>query len=211
MPTQYKTKKSRLEKIKTKKPNSYQIKFNQKTYNSIYSEKYNIYILSRYPKKDDEKYEEKIDENEEETDEKESPLESLIGQSEDETEEKLESEKKDSKIISLENVLKQNRKNNYKNPLNSYLSYLNLRSYSSHKEPQTGAKVFYVSPSYLPKNVLGMYVPSNHAIYIANNLSEREKRFVYYHEIAHAKGIRNENQADAYATSIVGYNLRNAA
>lgn len=199
-----KNKTSSLNIQERKKLNNYQIKFHQKTYNSIYSGKYNIHILSRYPKKDDEKDGGEIDENE-------SPLESLIEQSEDEIEEKLESEKQDSKIISLENVLKQNKKIGYKNSLNSYLSYLNSRSYSSHKDPLTGAQIFYVSPSYLPKNVLGMYVPSTHTIYIANNLSEREERFVYYHELAHAKGIRNENQADAYAASIIGYNLRNAA
>lgn len=82
-------------------------------------------------------------------------------------------------------------------------------------DQSSGASVRYVSPSQLPSGygwkALGMYDPSTHTIYIADNLPPDIERFVYHHEVAHAKGIRNESQADAYASSVVGYNIRNAA
>lgn len=56
-----------------------------------------------------------------------------------------------------------------------------------------------------------MYDPSTHTIYIADNLPYNIERFVYHHEVGHALGIRNEQQADNYAASKVGYNIRNAA
>ena len=81
-------------------------------------------------------------------------------------------------------------------------------------DQSSGASVRYVSPSQLPSGpgwkALGMYDPSTHTIYIANNLPPHIESFVYHHEVAHAKGIRNESQADAYASSRVGYNIRAA-
>ena len=52
-----------------------------------------------------------------------------------------------------------------------------------------------------------MYDPATNTIYIANNLSQQETEFVYWHEVAHALGIRNEKMADDYAKSKVGYGI----
>jgi hypothetical protein len=73
------------------------------------------------------------------------------------------------------------------------------------------ADIIYVNPTELPNTaystVLGMYVPSTHTIYIANNLSPDVENFVYYHEIAHSYGIINERQADLYAEYKTGYSM----
>ncbi len=88
--------------------------------------------------------------------------------------------------------------------------YKNKTDYSL--EDKAEARVLYVDPKFLQnepgKRTLGLYEPNTHTIYIANNLSEREERFVYHHEQAHAKGIYNEEMADLYAADKVGYNLR---
>ena len=80
--------------------------------------------------------------------------------------------------------------------------------------PKSKAKVIYVSPQELPSGigwkVLGQYDASTHTIYLANNLSPNTERFVYYHEEAHSLGIMSESQADDYAASKTGYNLRNS-
>ena len=82
-------------------------------------------------------------------------------------------------------------------------------------DSKSGAKVVYVSPSELPSSfkgkVLGIYIPSQHTIYIANNLSEYQRNFVYHHEVAHALGIKDEVQADNYAASRVGYHIRSSS
>lgn len=73
------------------------------------------------------------------------------------------------------------------------------------------ANVLYVPPSELPSGdgwrALGMYDPVTNMIYIANNLSPAEERFVYHHEVAHSLGIRNEAEADDYAASQTGYRI----
>jgi len=92
------------------------------------------------------------------------------------------------------------------------IDYKNYKGKRETLENKTDARVLYVDPKSLPVDprtrTLGLYDPNNHTIYIANNLSPREENFVYHHEQAHAKGIYNEDMADQYAASIVGYNLR---
>lgn len=89
------------------------------------------------------------------------------------------------------------------------------RFYSSKNiNEKSKARVIYVSPQELPSGigwkVLGQYDPSTHTIYLADNLSPNAERFVYYHEEAHSLGIMSESQADDYAASKTGYNLRNS-
>ncbi len=67
----------------------------------------------------------------------------------------------------------------------------------------SGAIIHRISPTELPPNVLGMYVPSQHAIYLAT-----EDPFVLYHESGHARGLADEEKTDNYAASKTGYNLR---
>lgn len=80
--------------------------------------------------------------------------------------------------------------------------------------PKSKARIIYVSPQELPSGVgwkvLGQYDSSTHIIYLADNLSPNAERFVYYHEEAHSLGIMSESQADDYAASKTGYNLRNS-
>lgn len=82
------------------------------------------------------------------------------------------------------------------------------------EESETDAAVFYVPADYLPHGrfwrSLGIYVPDNHAIYIANDLHPKLKKFVYYHEVAHSLGIMDEKEADMFATKKCGFyiNLR---
>ncbi|RMD65549.1 hypothetical protein D6817_05835 [Candidatus Pacearchaeota archaeon] len=87
-----------------------------------------------------------------------------------------------------------------------------VRGRARSVDPVSGAEVVYVPPSFFPAvrggEVLGMYDPLEHKIYIANNLPPEQRAFVYYHEVAHALGIKSENLADAYAQSKVGYNIR---
>lgn len=82
----------------------------------------------------------------------------------------------------------------------------------TNKDPKSGAKVEYLPSFMLPHGngwrALGMYDPQTHTIYVANDLAEHEKDFVYYHEVAHALGIHDEMQADNYATRQVGYSIR---
>ena len=130
---------------------------------------------------------------------KKNSLESIIENIEDKIKEELNSSKRSLE----ESILK-----DYKKILNSTITKQYSKSIIDQK---TGAQVFYVPPSTLPANVLGMYIPSMHTIYISNALSPHEEKFVYHHEIAHASGIKDESLADAYAASIVGYNLRQAA
>jgi hypothetical protein len=156
-------------------------------------------------------YEDQLKEDEEIK--KESELELKIKEKDNE---KL----KDEKIIKLEDIINSKRKkNNYIFPIisnstkktisfkNEYPKYNNQISSSNHIDPTSKAQVFYVPSSQLPPNVLGRYHIPSHTIYIANNLSQRVKNFVYHHEVAHAIGIMNESQADAYAERIVGYNI----
>jgi hypothetical protein len=68
-----------------------------------------------------------------------------------------------------------------------------------------------VSPSMLPSGIgwraLGMYDPSTHTIYLSNDLSGAEKEFVYWHEVAHSRGIIDERMADSYAQGKTGYSM----
>lgn len=79
----------------------------------------------------------------------------------------------------------------------------------NHTNVESGAKVVYVSPSQLPSSsdgrVLGQYHPLTHTIYIANNLSPKLEKFVYFHEQAHSVGIKSERLADKYAAEKSGY------
>lgn len=180
-----------------------------------------IQILLRYPKRED------SEEEEEDDDEKQSYLESLLEQFEEQIEEKTRNLEeiilRDTETRAINSVLEEKsrdtktaydeygRFSNIYRKLEKYSSLLERVSSINHIDPETGAQVFYVPSSYLPPDVLGMYVPSAHTIYIANDLAEYERRFVYHHEIAHAKGIRDEGLADSYAAERVGYNLRYAA
>jgi len=79
------------------------------------------------------------------------------------------------------------------------------------ENPEIGARVFHVPLSYLPHGsswkALGIYVPYEHAIYIANNLPPRVEKFVYWHEVAHSLGIMDEKEADNFAAKKCGYYL----
>ncbi len=92
--------------------------------------------------------------------------------------------------------------------------YIRLRKPDLDRDYETGAKILYVSPDELPQTfssrVLGMYDSITHTIYIANNLPAKVENFVRWHEVGHAKGIRNEAIADAFAQSKTAYNLRQA-
>ncbi|MDP2925101.1 MAG: hypothetical protein Q8N99_01890 [Nanoarchaeota archaeon] len=74
-------------------------------------------------------------------------------------------------------------------------------------EPQ----VYLVPPNHLPHGdswkALGIYVPQTHTILIADNLSPKLEKFVYYHEIAHSLGIMDERKADEFAKKKCGYNI----
>jgi len=137
--------------------------------------------------------------------------------------EELCNECKNKKENPLEEIVLKDKKENIVNPYRPQISYLKdpyeqKQIYSkqgSNIDPISGATVHYVSPSQLPSGygwkALGMYDPSTHTIYIADNLPYNIERFVYHHEVSHALGTRNEQQADNYASSKVGYNIRNAA
>lgn len=82
-----------------------------------------------------------------------------------------------------------------------------IRPYEDlNKDYDSGARVTEVPSSILPPNVLGMYHPVSHTIYIASNLPEYEKQWVRKHESGHAQGMVDEPKTDAYASSRVGYN-----
>ncbi len=85
--------------------------------------------------------------------------------------------------------------------------YNSLSKDSTERDYQTGAEIERVSPARLPPNVLGMYVPTQHKIYLANNLGTNEN-YVLKHESAHASGIKDEFRADAYALASTGTHLR---
>lgn len=76
------------------------------------------------------------------------------------------------------------------------------------KDYQSGARIIELPSSQLPPNVLGMYDPISHTIYIANDIPEYQEKFVRKHESGHALGITDEMKTDHYALSQVGYNLR---
>ena len=80
--------------------------------------------------------------------------------------------------------------------------------YNLDKDYQSGAKIFHVSHSQLPYNVLVMYNSNTHTIYISNKLSGKDYNWVLRHESAHAQGIYNEAGADSYASAHSGYALR---
>ncbi len=147
----------------------------------VYLEKYKIHVLIKLP-------------------DKKNSLDSLI--------ENIEKELKDG--IDSKSKLEQTILRDYKKLIDFHSSI--KKQYTKNTiDSATGVQIFYVPSSALPKNVLGMYVPSTRTIYIANDLPNNVERFVYHHEIAHAKGIKDESLADNYAASIVGFNLRQAA
>ena len=90
-------------------------------------------------------------------------------------------------------------------------SLLTQESKQTHHNKKSGAKVMYVSPQELPQSmngkVLGLYNSQTHTILIADNLSPKEEKFVYFHEEAHSIGIINERLADEYAASKSGYTI----
>jgi hypothetical protein len=96
----------------------------------------------------------------------------------------------------------------YYNALGNLFYKIKTSARNLDEDYQSGAKITYVSPSQLPDGVLGFYSPSTHTITMSNNLSSYEHQFVKAHESAHALGIINEDLADAYANSQVGYHLR---
>jgi len=81
---------------------------------------------------------------------------------------------------------------------NKLVDYLNSKQKSPDldKDYMSGAKISYVSPNELPKDVLGMYDPQSHSIYIRNDLPEPTRNFVEKHESAHARGLRDEWKTD---------------
>ncbi|VVB79006.1 Uncharacterised protein [uncultured archaeon] len=92
------------------------------------------------------------------------------------------------------------------------ISKLEEKSSGRNKSSKSrDAKVHYVDSSSLPHGygwkALGLYDPSTHTIYIADNLSPEVEKFVYWHEIAHSMGIYNEKRADDFAASKTGYRL----
>jgi len=180
-------------------------------YQIVYSEKYNSILVVQY-------------DSQKEKPASKKDLESLV----EKIEEKL-SNNKESKIINLEDRVNKISNRNSISPKDYHpeeneeniIYYPNSKTYekNSSKEsigntidPKSGARIIYVPSSSLPSGpgykVLGMYNPSNHTIYISKDLSEYQRSFVYHHEVAHALGIRNEIEADAYASRQVGYNLR---
>ncbi|MDO8508836.1 MAG: DUF3810 family protein [Nanoarchaeota archaeon] len=186
-----------------KRKDPYSIKYAKTPLQTIYSEKYSILVT--------------IENNSQES----SSLESIVKKVENEIE-KIDGKKIISLVDHLKNIKpKENKIEDYhpekdkenkiyypifkKNQLDEGLS---REIQSTAIDPKSGAKVIYVPQSSLPSNVLGMYVPSSHTIYISRDLPEYKRQFVYHHEVAHALGIRNEVQADNYAASVVGYHLR---
>ena len=181
----------------------------------IQIKKYNINILIKYQLRENQ---------EEKREEAESNLEDILKQVikdfKEKSQAKNERKNEDIKIISLEEKLKErdNEKyilpNKYKpnkdNDLSNYFKYLVSQNTNHHINQKSGAHVFYVPSSYLPPNVLGMYVPSTHTIYVANDLSEKDKEFVYFHEEYHSIHGAGEEEADNYAFQRTGYNLRAA-
>ena len=100
----------------------------------------------------------------------------------------------------LENIIENYRKS----PTNQKIEYLPIINLD--RDYDSDAEIIEVSPSQLPEGVLGLYHPTSHTIYIANNISEYEKQFVRRHESGHALGLINEQKTDAYALSKTGYN-----
>jgi len=195
----------------------YEIK--EKNPYDIYIKEYNINVVIRYPLKENENENEELENQGAQKDYKNN-LEALIEKIKEKFEKQINKERNHKS--NLEEKLQENEKyilpNNYKNKLPnqdkkiySYLAYLSSQTTGHHINPKSKAHIFYVNPSALPENVLGMYVQSSHTIYIANNLSYEEERFVYYHEEYHSIYGAGEDHADAYAFQKTGYNLRSAA
>ncbi len=142
-----------------------------------------------------------------------SALEKIVKTVEKDIEEKVEKlrELANSSLEEIVDKKDNKREDNFKN----YNDYFYAGENTGHVNAESGAPVFYVDPSFMPQipggRVLGLYDPKIHAIYISNDLTESERRFVYLHEEAHAIGIYDEGEADNYAAARVGFNLRRAA
>ncbi len=173
---------------------------------NLYLEEYEINMIVKYNSET------------EKPNEKSGGLESILEEIKTKFEEKAEEQEKEKKT-DLEEKLKKDDKyvlpRIYKNEKSrrfyEYIDYLSEKTTAHHINQKSKAHVFYVDSSALPKNVLGMYVPSMHSIYISNSLTPEEEKFVYYHEEYHSLHGAGEAQADNYAASIVGYDLRAAA
>ena len=103
-------------------------------------------------------------------------------------------------------------KNNYDSKIIPYKKFKNYSNAGGHRDSKSGAYVFYVPSHALPSGngwrALGMYDPKTHSIYVANDLSSRDKEFVYHHEVAHALGEMDEDRCDNYAAVQTGYRMR---
>lgn len=188
---------------------------NNYIYETIYSKEYELHILIKYPnKKEQEKHNEK---NKKRENTRNKNLEIVLNQIK-KFKENIPKYQVRSKS-NLENKLKEkyiSPKNYNPKPsskdqeLKNYASHMAYNSTSHHINPRSGAHVFYVPSSYLPPNVLGMYVPALHTYYVASDLPENLKKFVYYHEEWHSLYGEGEAQADAYAEQKTGFNPRYA-
>ena len=182
---------------------------------NVYLQEYKISVIIKYQLK----YSETQNKREEKSN-LESILEQIKEKFKEKSQAKNERKNEDVKIVSLEEKLKErdDKKyilpNKYKPNKNSklygYFEYLESQNTNHHINQKSGAHVFYVPSSYLPPNVLGMYVPSKHTIYVANALTEKDKEFVYFHEEYHSIHGAGEEEADNYAFQRTGYNLRAA-
>ena len=95
---------------------------------------------------------------------------------------------------------------NKPNKLENSLFYIPHQSRDLNRDYDSGASVREVPSSHLPHGVLGFYDPVTHSIYVASDISEKDKIYVKKHESGHALGYRDEAQTDAYAFSQTGYN-----
>ena len=183
---------------------------------SVYLQEYQISVILKYPEKEDEE-EERLenDEGQENQTNYKNNLESILKQIKEKIENQRDYkgnlEEKLQEINNVKYIIPNIYKNKQNKKLYNYLEYLASESTNHHVNLQSKANVFYVDSSALPENVLGMYVPSTHTIYIANNLSKDAERFVYFHEEYHSIYGAGEGEADNYAFQRTGYNLRQAA
>mgnify|MGYP001561849580 CR=1 FL=1 len=112
--------------------------------------------------------------------------------------------KANRKIIPLTPILP--GRNECRQEINK-LEYLAIKQ-DLDKDYQTGARIVKVCASSLPSGVLGMYVPSQHTIYLREDLEGNDGEYVKAHEQGHATGIMEEEKADSYALARTGTHLR---
>ncbi len=183
-------------------------------YLSIYLKQYKIQVLVINYNKNNKK-------EEQENRNKKNRLESII----DNILKDLEGKKEqNSTNNNLENLISDSRPSIEKYPPNKHQSVPEInqikpnkiqkiryikdypKTYNgTHVNEKSGARVFYVPSSDLPRNVLGMYVPAEHTIYISQDLSPKTQEFVYKHEEWHSIYGAGEDEADDYAERETGY------